>query len=44
MGREVSALLVGLTGLFALSALGRWGVPAAAGATPEDEEHAAGKR
>ena len=36
MGREVSALLVGLTGLFALSALKRWGVRPAAGAPPKD--------
>jgi putative Mg2+ transporter-C (MgtC) family protein len=44
MGREVSALLVGLAGLFALSVLGRWGVRSAIGATPDETERPAGKR
>jgi putative Mg2+ transporter-C (MgtC) family protein len=37
MGREVSALLVGISGLFALSLLGRWGVRQAVGAVPQDD-------
>lgn len=44
MGRELSALLVGLTGLFALSILGRWGVRSAIGATPDEKQRPAGKR
>lgn len=43
MGREVSALLVGLTGLFALSVLGRWGRPVDE-ATPGSKQRPAGKR
>lgn len=43
MGREVSALLVGLVGLFSLSVLGRWEVRAAIGATPRDGPRPAGK-
>jgi len=35
MGREVSALLIGLMGLFALSILGRWEVRSAVGAVPD---------
>jgi putative Mg2+ transporter-C (MgtC) family protein len=44
MGREVSALLVGLTGLFALTVLGRWGVRSAIGAIPDEKPRPAGKR
>ena len=44
MGRELSALLVGLTGLFALSILGRWGVRSAIGAIPDENRRPAGKR
>lgn len=44
MGREVSALLVGLVGLFSLSVLGRWEVRAAIGAIPEGKGAPAGKR
>lgn len=39
MGRELSALLVGLTGLFALSVLGRWSGPAS-----QDKSRSARKR
>ena len=44
LGREVSALLIGLTGLFALTVLGRWEVRAAIGAIPEGKNPPAGKR
>jgi putative Mg2+ transporter-C (MgtC) family protein len=43
MGREVSALLVGLLGLFALSILARWDVRSALGATPGADERPDGK-
>lgn len=42
MGRELSALLVGLAGLFALSALGRWN--GHGGAVPQDKVRAPRKR
>lgn len=44
MGREVSALLVGLLALFALSILGRWEVRSAIGANPSDKERPPGQR
>ncbi len=44
MGRELSALLVGLIGLFALTILGRWGVRAAIGAVPKDQTRSSGER
>ena len=44
MGREISALLVGLMGLFALSILGRWDLRSASGAVPDKKKRSAGKR
>ena len=44
MGREVSALLIGLTGLFALTILGRWEVRAAIGSLPEQKRPPSGKQ
>jgi putative Mg2+ transporter-C (MgtC) family protein len=44
MGRELSALLVGLMGLFALTILGRWDVRAALGAVPDKKKPPAKKR
>lgn len=44
MGREVSALLVGMTGLLALSIHGRWGMRATNGAAPKAKPRPAGKR
>jgi putative Mg2+ transporter-C (MgtC) family protein len=43
MGREVSALLVGAAGLFALGVLGRWG-NGSGSVDPQDEGRAARKR
>lgn len=43
MGRELSALLVGLAGLFALSVLGRWGHPTN-GAGPQNQNRSTRKR
>lgn len=43
MGREVSAVLVGATGLFALSVLGRWG-NGPSGAVPQDKNRPPRKR
>lgn len=42
MGRELSALLVGIAGLFALSALGRWN--GHGGVVPQDKGRAPRKR
>jgi len=44
MGRELSALLIGLVGLFALSILGRTEVPDAIDVTPKNSEKLSSKK